>query len=943
MRSRLFILAAVFTCLLATHSQARLSFYYSLDIGSDLEMSNGGPHDPGDILLMGVQVKDDLKIFSADPPPPTPPLVIGALYEEGVEAGFFDLDGEDQLDVMLILQDGPVPMQPGFGLLKNPANVVLSVDDDGAPGWYSWPGGGYPTGDVPVNAAPDHGADVKELVRITGTFGAWGPNPGTPLSTETALGLPSDPGQSVDDDDVDALDVERRRFWYWSSDHEATMGTDPADIYVSDTTGTGMVAAVDNTLIGVANGTDIDAFEFVVTDDPAILGQFGLAGGPFLALLFSVDQDDPITTITDESGGLTPSVIYISLLTGATPYALSNREDGDIDALTVYDEQTEKGWKWEQLPDLEPTGIDVNATYIEGQSQYLLADDFECTQHGAITNITVWGSWLYDKLPDGSPSNVMFALSFHSDIPTNVTGVHSMPGETLWHDFFEPGRFAVERENAELNSLREGWLDPALSDPHFEPNGDSNCWKYTFSVPLDMAFVQTGTVENPVVYWLDVQAYPMDQGNLASFGWKTTTNHWNDDATWIEAEEPYEGPWNELVYPNGHQYEFASIDLAFRLESGEAVDFGDAPDTYGTTLAANGARHTIAGPWLGDTSDYPDAEADGQPTANAQGDDNAGFDDEDGVWIATGTELVRGVATNYNLTVNGGGGVFQLWIDYDRNGVFDPIGELVTSTSLADGYHVLTITAPTNAVEGTSFYRSRISTLGGLLPTGSAADGEVEDHQINLADGYLDWGNLQWPPATTSIVGTASVDIYGRCWLNGQTEGPGQAPGVTAELGYGPAGSAAPGNVSWTWVSAAYNPAVTNNNDEYVATVSISSTGTYSYAYRYSRNGLDWTYGDRDGSNNGWANNQAGTIVVDALDPFAITNISVVSTTDTATVAWEAVDRVVYQMQYVTNLSTNTPPWSNIGSEVTGPSNVQSDTNAMDRRFYRIVAPYAGP
>jgi hypothetical protein len=38
--------------------------------------------------------------------------------------------------------------------------------------------------------------------------------------------------------------------------------------------------------------------------------------------------------------------------------------------------------KWVQLPDIQETGIDVNAT-----EPHILADDFLCTEHGPITTI----------------------------------------------------------------------------------------------------------------------------------------------------------------------------------------------------------------------------------------------------------------------------------------------------------------------------------------------------------------------------------------------------------------------------------------------------------------------------------------------------------------------------------------------------------------------------
>jgi hypothetical protein len=82
-------------------------------------------------------------------------------------------------------------------------------------------------------------------------------------------------------------------------------------------------------------------------------------------------------------------------------------------------------------------------------------------------------------------------------------------------------------------------------------------------VPVEDAFFQSGSGDDPIVYWLDVQAYPHDPD--AWFGWKTSVQHWNDDAVWGDGYEPYYGPWFELRYPPDHPYFPESIDLAFRL------------------------------------------------------------------------------------------------------------------------------------------------------------------------------------------------------------------------------------------------------------------------------------------------------------------------------------------------------------------------------------------
>jgi|GEM_PF-3854504 len=73
----------------------------------------------------------------------------------------------------------------------------------------------------------------------------------------------------------------------------------------------------------------------------------------------------------------------------------------------------------------------------------------------------------------------------------------------------------------------------------------------------------------------------------------------------------------------GDQFDNLTVDFGFYQ-----ADFGDAPDSYGTTLANGGPSHTQDGTtFLGSGVD---SEMDGNPTTNADGDDNSG-DDEDGV------------------------------------------------------------------------------------------------------------------------------------------------------------------------------------------------------------------------------------------------------------------------------------------------------------------------
>jgi GEVED domain-containing protein/Big-like domain-containing protein len=256
-----------------------------------------------------------------------------------------------------------------------------------------------------------------------------------------------------------------------------------------------------------------------------------------------------------------------------------------IDLAFSLETTPEEGYKWEQKPDLNDTGIDVNATFDPmGEYQYVLADDFQCTQTGSITEITVWGSWYHDQYP-GDPSNVSFTLSLHEDIPAEQSSTgYSMPGELLWvRDFFD-GEFGVDLH---AGGLHEGWMDPP---DMYEPFGDTMCWEYTFNLEPG-EFIQQGTPDEPVVYWLDVQAQVQYPG--VWFGWKTSLEHWNDDAVWNRGQDPgLMMQWQELRYPWNHEMAGQSIDLAFRIE-GEAepqqtVKWSQPPEPYVPDDAYNG-------------------------------------------------------------------------------------------------------------------------------------------------------------------------------------------------------------------------------------------------------------------------------------------------------------------------------------------------------------------
>jgi hypothetical protein len=174
------------------------------------------------------------------------------------------------------------------------------------------------------------------------------------------------------------------------------------------------------------------------------------------------------------------------------------------------------------------------------------------------------------------------------------------------------------------------------------------------------------------------------------------------------------------------------MDLAFAITTSDAnvpkADFGDAPDTYSTLLASNGANHIAIGPMLGI---FRDTEADGQPSLSAKGDDvNGTPDDEDGIANIKATGFANGGAS-VTVTVTNGPAYLSGWIDWDKNGDWTGTGELVVNNLLVPtGTTVVALTGvPGSALKVNPIYsRWRLSTAGGLSYTGQASDGEVEDY-----------------------------------------------------------------------------------------------------------------------------------------------------------------------------------------------------------------------
>jgi len=179
------------------------------------------------------------------------------------------------------------------------------------------------------------------------------------------------------------------------------------------------------------------------------------------------------------------------------------------------------------------------------------------------------------------------------------------------------------------------------------------------------------------------------------------------------------------------------------------LDFGDAPATFKTTLTDDGPRHVIGSLFLGNSVD---AEVDGQPDAMALGDDlnGGGFpDDENGITFLSALSI----GTTRRVRVSASeAGYLDAWIDFDQSGDFS-IGENLSASATVEieggellsgsysagtgiavpaGLSTVSFNIPNTTLPGPTFARFRLSSTGGLAPTGLASDGEVEDYLVRI-------------------------------------------------------------------------------------------------------------------------------------------------------------------------------------------------------------------
>jgi glycosidase len=267
-----------------------------------------------------------------------------------------------------------------------------------------------------------------------------------------------------------------------------------------------------------------------------------------------------------------------------------------------------------------------------------------------------------------------------------------------------------------------------------------------------------------------------------------------------------------------------------------------------------------------------------------------------GLLLATGSvDLTPPAApSGLHVTNEGNGQLSLAW-----NAVADAAGYNLYRSPLTGGGWVKANSAP---AAGTSFTDTGLRNARTYYYVVRALDSTGnESGPSNEASGVphltIGWANLQWPPTLSHTISAVNRtdNVYGQVWIDGATNQPGQTPTLRAQLGFGPEGSDPNGNPAWTWVDAAFNVDV-DNNDEFVASLLPEAVGTYDYLYRYTTtDGRDRLYADQNGPiPTGNLPQNPGKLTVnpsgDTTPPVTPTGLHVVAASpDGIMLAWDAV------------------------------------------------------
>jgi len=183
-----------------------------------------------------------------------------------------------------------------------------------------------------------------------------------------------------------------------------------------------------------------------------------------------------------------------------------------------------------------------------------LADDWRCSQSGAVSDIHFWYSWRGD-LPLGAHID-RIGVQIRAD--DNSSGGFKKPGTTLWSTIVYPGQFTTRQ----YGTWEQGFYFPAWDYQGWYPDDHQKVYQINIENISNPFYQSAGTV-----YWLQLTAWtspdagpppeppPYPPPGDPNIGWKTSGAGVLSNAVYMN-----NGAWYKLPNPETMTY---PQDLAF--------------------------------------------------------------------------------------------------------------------------------------------------------------------------------------------------------------------------------------------------------------------------------------------------------------------------------------------------------------------------------------------
>ncbi len=392
-----------------------------------------------------------------------------------------------------------------------------------------------------------------------------------------------------------------------------------------------------------------------------------------------------------------------------------------------------------------------------------------CTVQGG----TLSGVNLFTPLDNGT-------MGFENGDPDQSPATNPYPGIVTGGNFVQytsagtPGHgdyaYIANMQNARNNFQHEGITDPVYGNTGrffvSDPDNDTPTMTVTLTGLTPNQFYEysfwaanaepSGPSSNNIDILIDGETV-YSTGDLPfvpALAWKKHTFTFTN------------GPGNSIIIDlkstktgsGGNDFNLDNIELQ---ECNFAIDYGDAPSSYGDALHTTIPLTPTV--YLGATS--PDSEL-ATPVGTANGDDNTG-DDEDAFTTlpdipTTGTYDLTNIPV---INTSGSTATLHAWIDFNQDGKFST--SEYQSTTVASGISTanLSWTVPGGVTSGSTYARFRI-TQNELIEDNVATtdvdersqdaviNGEVEDYRVAFET------NVIIPPPPTSCT------FDGNIWYN---------------------------------------------------------------------------------------------------------------------------------------------------------------------------------